>query len=101
MRDCTVAVGLAYHFVVFALVNGVPVVGLYGNDYYRQKMQGLLQWFDRQAWATPTATLDGDGLVRLVASIEAPGARDDLTARARTLIDRQQATYASALPPRP
>ena len=36
-----VAVGISYHFNVFALTNGVPAIGLYENEYYKNKLLGL------------------------------------------------------------
>jgi|GEM_PF-6032935 len=34
------AIGLSYHFNVFALTQGVPVIGIYTNEYYRIKLDG-------------------------------------------------------------
>lgn len=39
--DC--AVGVSYHFCVFSFSNGVPVIGLYIDDYYKFKLKGLFK----------------------------------------------------------
>ncbi len=51
IANSTLAIGIAYHFLVFALDSGVPVIGLYGGEYYRQKVQGLFSWFNHPEWA--------------------------------------------------
>jgi colanic acid/amylovoran biosynthesis protein len=42
---CRVVATGSYHAAVFALANGIPVVGLAGSDYYRDKFQGLSDLF--------------------------------------------------------
>lgn len=42
---CRVVVAGAYHVAVFALAQGIPVVGLAGSEYYRQKFAGLEELF--------------------------------------------------------
>ena len=44
---CRVVISGTYHAAVFALAQGVPVIGIYANDYYRTKMSGL---FDMYGW---------------------------------------------------
>jgi len=43
--DCRVVVTGSYHGGVFALAQGIPVVGLVQSDYYEQKFAGLQQQF--------------------------------------------------------
>lgn len=38
---CRIAIVGSYHAGVFALAQGVPIVGLYNSDYYRDKFLGL------------------------------------------------------------
>ena len=40
-----ICVGTSYHFLLFALNANVPSIGLFRNDYYRQKQTGLLGLF--------------------------------------------------------
>ncbi|MBT3294323.1 MAG: polysaccharide pyruvyl transferase family protein [Verrucomicrobia bacterium] len=46
--SCGVVVSGTYHAAVFALAQGIPVVGIYANDYYRTKLHGL---FDMYGWS--------------------------------------------------
>lgn len=62
-QNCDVAVGISYHFIVFALKLGIPVFALYTGEYYRGKMEGLLAWYDRLHWCVPAATLDAKQLI--------------------------------------
>ncbi len=39
------SLGCSYHFCLFSLSKGIPTVGLYANDYYKQKLKGLMQMF--------------------------------------------------------
>lgn len=49
---CDLALGIAYHFVVFCLTTGTPVIALYGGEYYRYKMSGILKQYDKENWMT-------------------------------------------------
>lgn len=49
---CDIALGIAYHFIVFCLTTGTPVTALYGGEYYRCKMAGILKQYDRENWMT-------------------------------------------------
>ena len=51
LKDCDTAIGISYHFIVFALKQGIPCIAIYSGEYYRLKMQGLLEWYDKTAWA--------------------------------------------------
>jgi colanic acid/amylovoran biosynthesis protein len=42
---CRVVVTGAYHAAVFALAQGIPVVGIARSDYFRQKFEGLAHEF--------------------------------------------------------
>jgi colanic acid/amylovoran biosynthesis protein len=41
VRDCRIAIVGSYHAGVYALAQGVTIVGLYNSDYYRDKFLGL------------------------------------------------------------
>lgn len=45
ISTCDLAIGVAYHFVVFCLTCGVPVTALYGGEYYHYKMKGIFQQY--------------------------------------------------------
>ncbi len=42
---CRIGVSGSYHAAIFALAQGVPVIGLYRSAYYRDKFLGLAQMF--------------------------------------------------------
>lgn len=50
ISECDMAIGVAYHFIIFALTTGIPVLALYGGAYYKQKMYGVLKLFNKQEW---------------------------------------------------
>jgi polysaccharide pyruvyl transferase WcaK-like protein len=45
IRKCRLVIAGSYHAGVFALAQGVPVIGLAGNDYYSHKFEGLSHQF--------------------------------------------------------
>ncbi len=45
------AIGQSYHFAVFALAEDVPTIALYTNQYYKQKHEGLLAWYQMEKYA--------------------------------------------------
>jgi colanic acid/amylovoran biosynthesis protein len=54
IQHCRVVVTGSYHAGVFALAQGIPVIGLAANDYYQWKFDGLAHQFG-----------DGCGVLRL------------------------------------
>jgi polysaccharide pyruvyl transferase WcaK-like protein len=48
------AIGVRYHFVVFAVTMGVPAIGLFYDTYYEYKQRGILQMMGLSAAACPT-----------------------------------------------
>lgn len=78
------AVGMSYHFCLFALSQGVPAVALYDGAYYCQKAEGLaLLWGDERLALGMGAcgTRGGERQVRAV--LEDDALRTDLGARAQ------------------
>lgn len=45
IRECRLVIAGSYHAGVFALSQGVPVVALARNDYYKGKFLGLQDWY--------------------------------------------------------
>lgn len=50
ISECQIAIGVAYHFIVFCLCTGIPVIALYGGEYYRYKISGILKQFSQEKW---------------------------------------------------
>jgi polysaccharide pyruvyl transferase WcaK-like protein len=65
IRHCRIVITGSYHAGVFALAQGIPVIGLVANDYYQWKFEGLAHQFGdgccivRLGMSTTPATLHG------------------------------------------
>jgi polysaccharide pyruvyl transferase WcaK-like protein len=46
VHNCRIVVVGSYHAAVFALAQGVPIIGLHNSDYYRDKFLGLKALFE-------------------------------------------------------
>lgn len=65
LGKCDVAIGIAYHFLVFALAEGTPAIGLWSGRYYKDKLEGLFAWYGKQHWTIPYDSIDSDKLAKL------------------------------------
>lgn len=68
--DCTVCVGMAYHFLLFSLAESVPAIGIYSGPYYRQKLAGLYGWYGRQEWVLDQEQCRDDALLKMIQSLD-------------------------------
>jgi polysaccharide pyruvyl transferase WcaK-like protein len=66
--ECSFAIGFAYHFIVFCICQNIPVRAIYSNEYYRQKMIGLLDWFGKNDWAIEIGDLNPADLLNAIDS---------------------------------
>jgi polysaccharide pyruvyl transferase WcaK-like protein len=94
---CRVVIAGSYHAGVFALSQGVSVIGLAKSDYYRGKFAGLLHEFGGGCTLVDLAGPDLQS--RLLAAIErawaeAPAQRDRLLASADTQISAGRAAFS-------
>jgi polysaccharide pyruvyl transferase WcaK-like protein len=92
---CRIVVTAAYHAAVFALSQGVPVIALAANEYYRLKFQGLADQFGvgLEMVDLQSASLRQD----LAAAIERTwDAADALRPKLRQAASRQVERIASA-----
>lgn len=67
--ECTVCVGMAYHFLLFALAEAIPAIGLYSGPYYRQKLNGLYGWYNRREWLLDQEVCNSENLIDLIQSM--------------------------------
>jgi polysaccharide pyruvyl transferase WcaK-like protein len=74
VSQAAVAVGLSYHFHVFALSTSVPSLILYSGEYYKMKSEGLLGHY---------------GLTENALDIERVGVKH-IISRCRDLLERQE-----------
>lgn len=64
IQHCRILITGSYHAGVFALAQGIPVIGLVASDYYQWKFEGLAQQFGdgccalRLGTSATAATLD-------------------------------------------
>ncbi len=96
---CRIIVTGAYHVAVFALSQGIPVVGLSTSRYYDDKFEGLAAMFDA---GLELVRLDGedfdDRLRRAMRStwLRAPELRAGLLSRAVNQIEASRAAFDRA-----
>jgi len=93
---CRVVITGAYHAAVFALSQGIPVVGLTASRYYDDKLLGLVQMFQgglRPVKLVPDRLEDRltDAIRR--ASAEAPARRESLRKSAYVQIQAGKQAY--------
>lgn len=71
LAGCNRAVGLAYHFLLFALMSGIPAIATYDNEYYRAKFAGLAQLFGQPDALIPTSQFDAPRILQKLAAMDA------------------------------
>lgn len=96
LRAARVMVTGSYHGAVFALSQGIPVIGLTNSAYYDAKFRGLRAQFGPSCQPFPLAQPDVPG--RLAAAIaaawaDAPAGREPLLDAARRQIALSRAAY--------
>ena len=94
---CRVVVAGSYHAAVFALAQGVPVVGLTASPYYEAKLEGLADMFPGGCWVLSAS--DRDVAARLSAALDeawegADKLRPELLAATARQIAAAQDAYA-------
>lgn len=87
---CTVGLGMAYHFSVFALSAAVPVLGLWHKPYYRDKIAGLMAAFEHPEWALDDRDISSEQLYAVLTQIASSDCRETLHARGRALAATHQ-----------
>ncbi|QSI78151.1 polysaccharide pyruvyl transferase family protein [Niveibacterium microcysteis] len=85
IASCTVALGMAYHFSVFALAAAVPVLGLWHKPYYRDKIGGLMTAFGHPEWALDDRVISPDSLYETLTKMAASDCRPALVKRGSEL----------------
>jgi colanic acid/amylovoran biosynthesis protein len=94
--DCRVVVTGSYHGGVFALSQGVPVVGLSNSEYYDNKFHGLADMFGAGCTVVRTERPDFETtLDKAVRDVweKAPEVRNTLLSRAEHQIDAADSAY--------
>ncbi len=94
--DCRVVVTGSYHGGVFALSQGVPVVGLSNSEYYDNKFHGLADMFEAGCTVLRTERPDFEAALEEAvreAWEKAPEIRPTLLARAEHQIEAADSAY--------
>ena len=97
VHSCRVVVTGSYHAGVFALAQGIPVVGLVAAPYYRDKLEGLKHQFGAGCEVLDLSLPDaeqrlGDAVVRAYEGADA--VRGSLLAAAERQVAAGRAAYA-------
>lgn len=64
LESCERAIGLAYHFLLFTLMSGMPAVAVYSNEYYQTKFAGLATLFEQPECLLSTADFSASVVVK-------------------------------------
>ena len=88
------AVGVSYHFCIFALSQGVPAVCLYDGDYYSQKARGICSFWGDNRLALPLRNMDTDLAVKHISRIFEDGLLcEKLRQRSREATEQWQSIF--------
>lgn len=63
LAQCSVAIGMAYHFYLFALLQGIPALALFHGSYYEEKFLGVARNFKRGADLLDSSAVSARGIV--------------------------------------
>lgn len=96
LARCQAGIGMAYHFCVFALAAGVPVLGLWHKRYYRDKLHGLFAAFGQASWAVDDRQIEADLLYLQLQNL-AIRPTSSLQAQGQQLAERHRAWFARLL----
>lgn len=69
LAQTKIAIGTSYHFLLFALSQNIPVVALYQNPYYRQKLEGLCSMYGQEHRCLSLEGISTDALRKSVQAI--------------------------------
>ena len=94
--ECRVVVTGSYHAGVFALSQGIPVVGLSRSDYYTDKFLGLADQFGSGCRLVPLDEPLDEALPARIIELwrEAEALRPDLLAAASRQVEEGREAYA-------
>lgn len=73
LAACDRAVGTAYHFILFALLAGIPSVAVFHDQYYRAKFEGLATLFRCPESLLELSALSAEAITRKLDRIDALG----------------------------
>lgn len=56
-------IGFRYHFLVFATTTGVPTIGVYLGEYYKQKITGIMTLMGQEKYALNLENIDSREII--------------------------------------
>ncbi len=97
--QCNVAIGIAYHFLVFALAEGVPAIGLWDGRYYKDKIEGLFAWYDKVNWTLSVEEMVAENLAKYCCELRSmkPQLQPMLTSQTERMGSKARQTIETAL----
>lgn len=69
IKQADLAIGLRYHFIVFAVNSQVPAIGIYLDDYYSIKIKGVLNLLNQDKYALDIHKTTLQDLIKLTQEI--------------------------------
>jgi polysaccharide pyruvyl transferase WcaK-like protein len=69
IKQADLAIGLRYHFIVFAVNSRVPAIGMYLDDYYSIKIRGILTLVAQEKYACHIDKTSLQNLIKLTQEI--------------------------------
>lgn len=69
LAQAQIVIGTSYHFLLFALSQNIPVVALYQNPYYRQKLEGLCAMYGQEHRCISLEGISADALRKSVQDV--------------------------------
>lgn len=87
-------IGTSYHFLLFALSEGVPALGLYKNTYYRHKQLGLYSLYGLERYSVDMLAAATGAIEALAAELLAR--RHDVAEAVRRRNDQLRSAEAGA-----
>jgi N-acetylglucosaminyldiphosphoundecaprenol N-acetyl-beta-D-mannosaminyltransferase len=61
-----ISIGISYHFIVFSFSMGIPILGLYADDYYKFKIEGFFKLMGLENLAVDVRNLDDNKLLYIL-----------------------------------
>ncbi|MBU0477485.1 glycosyltransferase [bacterium] len=88
IKKACLSIGVSYHFCLFSLSNGVPTIGLYANEFYAQKLKGLMEMFGQKKAALNLVESDIDSLIQAIGHVYGNFVKDKTLEHKKEMVGR-------------
>lgn len=96
LRQCSAAIGMAYHFYLFALLEAVPALALFHGQYYAAKFSGVAANFNEGAEMLDSAEVSTERLLNWLAK-SGSLCRDAMSRTSRAMAEAADAQLRATL----